>query len=88
MQYICSNLIKNIEVIVKELFRFENKIINYKKNMKTYHERTTTGDPRLMRISLLRFFKTFQKYLAYAFFWLIISLLPFFYYKQNIEKPQ
>ena len=31
-----------------------------------------------MRISLLRFFKTFQKYLAYAFLGLFISLLRFF----------
>ena len=30
-----------------------------------------------MRISLLRFFKTFQKYLAYAFLGLFISLLQF-----------
>ena len=27
-----------------------------------------TGDPRLMRISLLQFFKTFQSYLVYAIF--------------------
>ena len=33
-----------------------------------------TGSPRLMRISLLRFFKTFQKYLAYAF---LSKLLPY-----------
>ena len=39
-----------------------------------------------MRILLLRFFKNFQKYLAYAFFGLIISLLRFLCYKQNIEK--
>jgi hypothetical protein len=32
----------------------------------------------LVRISLLRFFKTFQKYLAYAFLGLFISLLRFF----------
>ena len=30
--------------------------------------------------------KTFQKYLAYAFLWQIISLLQFLCYKQNIEK--
>ena len=36
------------------------------------------SSPYAMRISLLRFFKTFQKYLAYAFFGLIISLLRFF----------
>ena len=33
-----------------------------------------TGSPRLMRISLLRFFKTFQKYLTYAF---LSKLLPY-----------
>ena len=33
----------------------------------------------LVRISLLRFFKTFQKYLAYAFLGLLISLLGFLY---------
>ena len=43
-----------------------------------------SGSPPLMRISLLQisllqFFKTFLKYLAYAFLRLIISLLPFFY---------
>ena len=32
----------------------------------------------LLRISFLRFFKTFQKYLAYAFLGLFISLLRFF----------
>ena len=32
-----------------------------------------------MRISLLRFFKTFQKYLAYVFLGLFISLLQFLY---------
>ena len=42
-----------------------------------------TGGPRLMRISLvqislLRFFKTFQKYLAYAFLGLFISLIRFY----------
>ena len=31
----------------------------------------------LVRISLLRFFKTFHKYLAYAFLGLFISLLRF-----------
>ena len=31
-------------------------------------EKGNTGDPRLMRISLLQFFKTFQIYLANAFF--------------------
>ena len=35
----------------------------------------------LLRISLLRFFKTFQIYLAYAFFELIISLLRFVYFR-------
>ena len=40
----------------------------------------------LLQISLLQFFKTFQKYLAYMFFWLIISLLRFLCYMQNIEK--
>ena len=39
-----------------------------------------------MRISLLRFFKTFQKYLANAFFGLIISLLRFLCYKQYRKK--
>ena len=43
-----------------------------------------TGSPRLMRISLLRisllrFFKTFLKYLSYALLGLIISLLQFFH---------
>ena len=33
----------------------------------------------LVRISLLWFFKTFQKYLAYAFLGLFISLLRFLY---------
>jgi hypothetical protein len=33
----------------------------------------------LVRISLLRFFKTFQKNLANAFLWLFISLLRFSY---------
>ena len=33
----------------------------------------------LVRISLLRFFKTFQTYLAYAFLGLFISLLLFLY---------
>ena len=46
----------------------------------------STGDPRLMRISLLQLFKTFQKCLAYTFFGLIISLLQFLCYKQNLEK--
>ena len=46
-----------------------------------------TGGSRLMqislvRISLLRFFKTFHKYLLYANFGLIISLVQFF--GQNI----
>ena len=40
----------------------------------------------LVRISLLRFFKTFYKYLAYAFLELFISLLRVLCYKQNIEK--
>ena len=44
---------------------------------------TSTEGPRLMRISLvrislLRFFKTFLKYLPYANFWLFISLVQFF----------
>ena len=38
----------------------------------------------LVRISLLRFFKTFQKYLAYAFLWLLISLLRFYMYLANV----
>ena len=33
----------------------------------------------LVRISLLRFFKTFQKYLAYALLGLYISLLRYLY---------
>ena len=33
----------------------------------------------LLRISLLRFFKTFQKYLPYAFLGLFISLVRFLY---------
>ena len=46
-------------------------------------EKQYTGDPCLMRISLLqislvRFFKTFHKYLAYAFFGLFISLVRIF----------
>ena len=32
----------------------------------------------LLRISLMRFFKTFQKYLAYAFLGIFISLLRFY----------
>ena len=61
--------------------------------MCTNYQCAHTGDSRLMQISLLRFsllwfFKTFQKYLAYAFFGLIISLLRFLCYKQNIEKTQ
>ena len=45
----------------------------------------TTGSSRLMRISLLRisllrFFKTFQTYLANAFFGLFISLMQFLGY--------
>ena len=40
----------------------------------------STGGPRLMRVSLLRFFKTFQTYLAYAVFGLFISLLQVFGY--------
>ena len=40
----------------------------------------------LVQISLLQFFKTFHKYLAYAFLGLFISLLQFLCYKQNIEK--
>ena len=39
----------------------------------------STGGFRLMWISLLQFFKTFQKYLAYAFLGLFISLLRFLY---------
>ena len=42
----------------------------------------------LLRISLLAFFKTFQKYLAYAFFGLIISLLQSLCYKLYIEKKR
>ena len=34
-----------------------------------------------MRISLLRFFKTFQKYLAYVFLGLFISLMRFLFAK-------
>ena len=41
-----------------------------------------TGGSRLMQISLLRFFKTFHKYLPYANFGLFISLVQFF--GQNI----
>ena len=44
--------------------------------------KTNTGDPRLMRISLLQFFKTFHRYLAYAFFGLFISLVRFLGQKQ------
>ena len=39
----------------------------------------STGDPRLIRISLVQIFKTFQKYLAYAFLGLFISLIRFLY---------
>ena len=35
----------------------------------------------LVRISLLRFFKTFHEYLPYANLWLFISLLRFFWAK-------
>jgi hypothetical protein len=50
-----------------------------------------TGGSRLMRISivkisLLRFFKSFHKYLPYANFGLFISLEPFF--GQNIWLMQ
>ena len=41
----------------------------------------------LVRISLLRFFKTFQKYLAYAFLGLFISLLRFLLAK-NLPMAQ
>ena len=37
-----------------------------------------------MRISLVRFFKTYQKYLAYAFLGLFISLLRFLYLANTI----
>ena len=46
-----------------------------------------TGGFRLMRISLLRFFKTSQKYLAYAFLGLFISLLRFLYLAYAILYP-
>ena len=36
-----------------------------------------TGSSRLMRISLLQFFKIFHKYLSYANFGLIFSLVRF-----------
>ena len=50
-----------------------------------------TGGPRLMqisllRISLLRFFKTFLKNLAYTMIWLIISLLQSQYFKIELAK--
>ena len=38
-----------------------------------------TEGAHLMRIALVRFFKTFQKYLAYAFLGLFILLLRFLY---------
>jgi len=47
-----------------------------------------TGDPCLMRISLLRFFKVFHKYLPYAFFGLFISLVPFFGQKSSQKIAQ
>ena len=37
------------------------------------------GDPRLMRISLLRFLKSFQKKLAYAFFEQIHFIIEIFW---------
>ena len=37
-----------------------------------------------MRISLVQFFKTYQKYLAYAFLGLFISLLRFLYLANTI----
>ena len=40
----------------------------------------------LLRFSLLCFVKTFQKYLAYAFFGLIPSLLRFLFHQQNIKN--
>ena len=47
-------------------------------------EKGSTGSFHLMqislvRISLLQFFKAFQKYLAYAFLGLFISLMRFLY---------
>ena len=39
-----------------------------KKSFGCKQNRRLTGDPHLMRISLLWFFKTFQSYLAYAIF--------------------
>ena len=41
------------------------------------HGEYRARDLRLMWISLLQFFKTFHEYLAYAFFWLFISLVRF-----------
>ena len=53
-----------------------------KQYTKISKKNVTTGDSRLMRISFVRFFKTFQKYFPYANFWLFISLVQFFV--QNI----
>ena len=54
----------------------------YSRQNTNYHvHKVTTGSSRHMRISLPRFFKTFQKYLAYTFFGLFISLLRYFLQK-------
>ena len=58
-------------------FKIENESIAVKVTSLTEVALTEIGGPHLMRISLLRFFKTFHKYLAYAFFGLFISLVQF-----------
>ena len=69
MHYLGSHLFKFIEIIVKELFRFENKIINYNKIMKTYHERMNTRDPRLMRIFITAIFQNISEIFGLCVLW-------------------
>ena len=47
---------------------------------KTFEKVLNTEGSHLIRISLMRFFKTFQQNLAYAFLSQFISLLQFFGY--------
>ena len=50
-------------------------------------KKSSTGDPRFMQISLLQFFKTFQKILAYAFFEPIYFITAIFWllWVQNLQ---
>jgi hypothetical protein len=70
---------------------FEKFLLAVESHDLSQADKSITGVPRLMRISLARIslwqsFKTFHKYLAYVFLGLFISLLQFLCYKQNIEK--